>query len=143
MNSETLQSNWAIWLALAMLLVALVRITPQLLKRTSGSKLKRVLANMKEARKELRKSLRIAAKAERKLQKLLARAKRVKPRILQEAKEAAEDGIALAKILNDKVLVAEAHVRRVIYDEFPPTEHERMREMYLPQDVKDGRPFSF
>jgi hypothetical protein len=62
---------------------------------------------------------------------------------LQEAKDAVDDANALQKILNDKVMVTENHVRRVIHDEFPPTEHDRLRRKYLPQDIKDERPFSF
>jgi len=143
MNLESLQSDWAIWLALAILLIAAAMITPRLLKMTSRSKLSRVFADVKAARKELRKSVRAAKKAGKKLEKLLARADRVKPRVLQEAKESVEDGRALAKILNDKVIVAETHVRRIIYDEFPPEKHEQMRAKYLPQDVIDDRPFSF
>ena len=140
---ESLQSNWAIWLASAMLLIAAVGIIPELLRRTSRGKLNRVFADVKAARKELRKSTRAAKKAEKKYEKLLVRADRVKPRVLQEAKESVEDARALAKILNDKVIVAETHVRRIIYDEFPPEKHERMRAKYLPQDVIDNRPFSF
>ena len=143
MNLESLQSDWAIWLALAILLIAAAMITPRLLKMTSRSKLSRVFADVKAARKELRKSVRAAKKAGKKFERLLARADRVKPRVLQEAKESVEDGRALAKILNDKVIVAETHVRRIIYDEFPPEKHEQMRAKYLPQDVIDDRPFSF
>lgn len=140
---ESLQTNWAIWLASAMLLIAAVGIIPELLRRTSRGKLNRVFADVKAARRELRKSTRAANKAEKKYERLLARADRVKPRVLQEAKESVEDAKALAKILNDKVIVAETHVRRIIYDEFPPEKHERMRAKYLPQDIIDNRPFSF
>ena len=143
MNMESLRSDWAIWLALAAIVVALVMIVPILLKQTSGSKLKRVLVTRKEAQKALRKCTRTTENAETKLQKLSSNAERVKPRVLQEATEAVEDGQALTKILSDKVMVAENHVRRVIHDEFPPAKHDRMREKYLPQDVKDKRPFSF
>jgi hypothetical protein len=140
---ESLQSNWAIWLALVLLLMVALMITPELMRSTSRSKLSRVFAGVKEARKELRKSTRAAQKVEKKYRKLLARSERVKPRKLQEAKEAVEDGRALVKILNDKVIVAETHVRRIIYDEFPPEKHEQLREKYLPQDIIDERPFSF
>ncbi len=140
---ESLQSNWANWLALALLLMVALMITPELLRSTSRSKLSRVFAGVKEARKDLRKSTRAAQKVEKKYRKLLARSGRVKPRKLQEANEAVEDGRALVKILNDKVIVAETHVRRIIYDEFPPEKHEQLREKYLPQDIIDERPFSF
>jgi len=143
MNLESLQSDWAVWLALGAIIIALAVLAPKLLRMTSRSKLKQVLADLKAARKELRESVRTSRKGEKKVQKLVARAKKVKPRILQEAKEALEDAQALEKILQDKVMVAENHVRRVIHDEFPPAEHERMREKHLLQDVKDERPFTF
>jgi hypothetical protein len=142
-NLESLQSNWAVWLALAAVLIAVAAITPRLLERTSKAKLKRVVSDMKEARRDLRKTVRATRRAEKKVQKLQQRAKRVKPRVLQEAKDAVDDANALQKILNDKVMVTENHVRRVIHDEFPPTEHDRLRRKYLPQDIKDERPFSF
>ena len=143
MNMESLQADWAIWLALAAVVIAVVMIVPILVKQTSSSKLRRVLVDRKEAQKALRKCTRITKHAEKKLQKLSTNAERVKPRVLQEAKEAVEDGQALTKILSDKMLVAENHVRRVIHDEYPPAKHERMREKYLPQDVEDKRPCSY
>jgi seryl-tRNA synthetase len=143
MNLDSLQSDWAVWLALAAVVVAVAVLAPRLLRMTSRSKLRRVVADLKAARKELRKSLRKTRKAGKKIRKYQARAERIKPRVMQEAKEAFEDAQALEKILQDKVMVAENHVRRVIHDEFPPTEHDRMREKYLAQDVKDERPFTF
>lgn len=143
MNLESLQSDWAIWLALGALLVAGATIAPRLLRRTSKAKLNRVVADMNKARKDLRKTLRAMRNAEKKAQKLQQRAERVKPRVLQEAKDAVDDAKALQKILNDKVMVTENHVRRVIHDEFPPTEHDRLRRKFLPQDIEDNRPFSF
>lgn len=138
-----LQSDWAVWLALLAVLIALVAIAPRLLRRTSRFKLNRVVADMKQSRKEFRQVARAAAKAEKRAERLSKRAEHVKPRILQEAKDAVEDAKALQKILHDKVMVSENHVRRVIYDEFPPTEHERLRKKYLPRDIEDDRPFSF
>lgn len=143
MNIESLQSDWAIWLALASLVIAIVLIIPIVLKRTSRSKLNKVLSDMKETQKELCKTARVEEKAEKKLQKMLANIDRVKPRELQEARDAVGDSKALTKILSDKMMVAQNHVRRVIHDEFPPSKHDRMRAKYLPQDVEDERPFQF
>lgn len=143
MNLDSLQSDWAVWLALAAVFIAVVVLAPRLLKMTSRSKLNRVVTDLKAARKEFGKVMQRAQKAEKRVQKLLSRADRVKPRVLQEAKEAYEDEKALVRILHDKVMVAENHVRRVIHDEFPRAEHDQMREKYLPQDVKDERPFTF
>ena len=143
MIPENLQANWAVWLALAAVMIAIVAIAPRLLRRTSSAKLKRVVDDMRKARKDLKKCLRTTKKAEKKLESMAKRAERVKPRLLQEAKEAVEDARALQKILNDKVLVTENHVRRVIYDEYPPKLHDRLRKKFLPQDIEDKRPFSF
>ena len=143
MNTESLQSDWAIWLALASLVIGLALMIPILLKQTSRSKLNKVLSDLKDTQKELRKTARVAEKAEKKLQKMQANIDRVKPRELQEAKDAVDDSKALAKILSDKMMVAQNHVRRVIHDEFPPSKHDRMRAKYLPQDIKDERPFQF
>ncbi len=143
MNIESLQSDWAIWLALASLVIAIVLIIPILLKQTARSKLNKVLSDLKETQKELRKTARASNKTEKKLQKMLANIERVKPRELQEAKDAVDDGKALTKILSDKMMIAQNHVRRVIHDEFPPAKHDRMRAKYLPQDVKENRPFQF
>lgn len=143
MNIESLQSDWAIWLALASLVIAIVLTIPILLKQTARSKLNKVLSDLKETQKELRKTARVSNKTEKKLQTMLANIECVKPRELQEAKDAVDDGKALTKILSDKMMVAQNHVRRVIHDEFPPAKHDRMRAKYLPQDVKEGRPFQF
>ncbi|MDX1403748.1 MAG: hypothetical protein R3192_04385 [Woeseiaceae bacterium] len=143
MNADILQSNWAAWLALGAILIAVAVIVPRLLQRTSSAKLKRVTRDMARARKALRKATRACRKAETRLERMTRRQERVKPRLLQEAKDALEDAKSLQKILGDKVLVTENHVRRVIYDEFPPTAHDRLRKKYLPQDIKDKRPFSF
>ena len=143
MNIESLQSDWAVWLAVVALAIAIALMIPILVKRTSRSKLNKVLSDLEETQKELRKTARVSDKAEKKLQGMLANIERVKPRDLQEAKDAVDDSKALTKILNDKMMVAQNHVRRVIHDEFPPSKHDRLRARYLPQDVEDGRPFQF
>jgi peptidoglycan hydrolase CwlO-like protein len=143
MNIESLQSDWAIWLALASLVIAIVLTIPILLKQTARSKLNKVLSDLNETQKELRKTARVSNKTEKKLQKMLTNIELVKPRELQEAKDSVDDSKALTKILSDKMMVAQNHVRRVIHDEFPPAKHDRMRAKYLPQDVKEDRPFQF
>ena len=143
MNFELLQTHWAAWMALALLLLVASMVMPQLLQKTSRSKLNRVLGNMKDARKEVRKSNRAKDKAEKKFRKLLARGDRIKPRILEEARGAVDDARQLTKIMSDKLMVAETHVRRIIHDEFPPAEHDGLREKHLAPELEDTRPFSF
>ncbi|MFQ5983731.1 MAG: hypothetical protein ACE5KS_10215, partial [Woeseiaceae bacterium] len=96
-----------------------------------------------KARQDEAKALQGVEKAERTVKRLHDRAERAKPRHLQEAKKALDDATALAKIANDKVLIAENHVRRVIHEEYPPVKQERLRERYLPEQAPGKRPFSF
>jgi len=137
MDPESLQADWALWLGLASLIVAIAVLLPQLLQRTSRGQLKVAVAALKQVRKDYRKSVRALKKAEKKAHKLMARADRIKPRVLQEAREAVEDGKALARIFSDKLMVARNSVRLVIHEEFPPARHERMSKRYLPADETD------
>ena len=89
-----------------------------------------------------RQRKRLLQQSER-LERLHERAQSVKPVRLQEAAEAVEDAKALLKIANDQVLIAENHVRKIIVEEFPPKDHERMRRKYLPGEGSDGKPFTF
>ena len=77
------------------------------------------------------------------LEGLQRKAESVKPVRLQEATEAVQDAEALLKIADDQLLIAENHVRKIIVEEFPPRDHERMRGKYLPDGPEDGKPFSF
>ena len=67
----------------------------------------------------------------------------MKPRIIEEAKGRLADKELLAKRADDRAQVTANQLRKVIYEEFPPTRHETLRARYLPGDVADGRPFSF
>ena len=76
MDLESLQPDWVIWLASVSLIIVLVILVKHLLKRTSRGKLNVVLAHLRQAGKDHRKSLRALAKAEKKLRRLMARAAR-------------------------------------------------------------------
>jgi hypothetical protein len=82
-------------------------------------------------------------KAEVRLDSLQQAREKVRPSYLQEAKEALQDARALQKIADDRLLVAENHVRRIILEEFPPIKQHKLRLRYLPADARDPRPFSF
>ena len=73
----------------------------------------------------------------------MAKADRVKPVDLEAARGALADAEALLRISSDKVLVEVNLLRKVIFEQFPPRRHEALRAQYLPDDVADGRPFSF
>ena len=143
MQGEFLTGNWALWAAaLPVALVVLVTLSA-LRRESAGGKLNAVLKGHNEANRQLRKGQNAVRKTERRLSRLSAKKDSVKPRVMQEARDAVDDAHALLKILEDRAAVEANHVRRVIYEEFPPARHEAMRARYLPQDVADNRPFSF
>jgi len=143
MNSEVLTENWALWVAVVPALIAGQYVIRYLIRRTARGQLRQADKRHKQVSKAFANAKRFRAKAEARVEKLSGAASHVKPRVLQEAREALDDAIALQKIADDKLQVQANHVRRVIFEEFPPARHDKLRAQYLPQDVKDGRPFSF
>jgi uncharacterized membrane protein YcjF (UPF0283 family) len=143
MDWDVLKSNWALIVAAIIGSIIIVLIVIQLIKRSAGGQLRQTLKTLAKARLDEAKARKSVEKAERITRRLHENADRAKPRHLQEAKEALEDARALAKIANDKILIAENHVRRVILEEFPPIKHEAMREKYLPNAARDQKPFTF
>jgi hypothetical protein len=110
---------------------------------SAGGQLRQTRKRLAAERRNLRRASLVVARAEARLRRLEGRADEVKPRLVQGSREALEDAKALAKIAHGKLLVAENHVRRVILEEFPPSEHQRLRAKYLPEAPPDKRPFSF
>ncbi len=143
MNTSLILENWALWAAVLPAAIVLLAVIVTLYRRSARGQLSRAHRNYRAAEKMLANARKSAQAAGRRLEKLESRAEKVRPRTLQEAREALKDGRALEKIADDKAQVMMNHLRRVIFEEFPPARHERMRAKYLPQDVADGRPFSF
>ena len=143
MDSDLLKSNWALIVAAIIGSIIIVLIVIQLIKRSAGGQLRQAMKTLAKARQDEAKAGKSVEKAERITRRLHENADRAKPRHLQEAKDALQDARALAKIANDKILVAENHVRRVILEEFPPIKHDAMREKYLPNAARDQKPFTF
>lgn len=94
------------------------------------------------ARAEARRGQKRLQQLSAKLTALEKKADSVRPRRLEDTAGAVQDAAALLKIAGDQVLIAENHVRKIIFEEFPPKHHERMRSRYLPRDGQDGRQFS-
>lgn len=143
MNAELLQNNWALMLAVVVGCIIVSLVSVRIVGSTARGQLRRVRKTLAAERATLQRANAVVAKADRQARKLQQHADKAKPRHVQEAKEALEDAKALAKIANDKVLIAENHVRRVILEEFPPSKHRRLREKYLPENPPDKRPFTF
>ena len=137
-----LKSNWALAVAAIIGLIIVLIVIAQLIRRSAWGQLRETMRTLDKARQNEAKALRSLEKAERIARRLHDNADRAKPRHLQEAKDALQDARALAKIANDKILVAENHVRRVIHEEFPPLKQEMLRQKYLPEQARDKKPFS-
>lgn len=143
MNAELLQSNWAPIVASVVGIIIVLLAVLRIAGSSARGQLRRARKKLAAERAILQRANAVVAKAERQAGKLQQHANHVKPRLVQESKEALEDAKALAKIANDKVLIAENHVRRVILEEFPPSKHQRLRAKCLPETAPDKRPFSF
>ncbi len=143
MNTSLIVENWALWAAGLPVAIVVFAIMIVLYRKSPRGQLSRARRNYRAAEKTLTNACRSTRAAARRLEKLEGRAEKVRPRTLQEAREALEDSRALEKIADDKAQVMMNHLRRVIFEEYPPAKHEQMRAKYLPQDVADGRPFSF
>lgn len=140
MNMAALSSNWALILAVAPALIAIVLISRLLISRTASGQLRGVLEGYRDAQKELSDAQKSRRKTAARVEKLVSKAGKTVPRVLQETKGAAEDAKSLEKIAGDRVLVAANHVRRVIHEEFPPDQQQALRNKYLPQDGNSGLP---
>lgn len=143
MNIDMLLQNWGLVVAGTLVLIVATIVITVLLRRSAGGQLRSALATLDSCKREQDAAHSVAKKTETKLVALQTRKDRVKPRVIEELRGLLSDKQALAKIADDQVLIAKNHVRRVIHDEFPPNQHDKMRARYLPDDVKDKRPFSF
>ena len=143
MNIEWLQQNWALIIAGILIVIVLANIFTTLVRRSAWGQLRNTLVDLEGCKREQDTARKRVEKAEKKLAAMQARVEHVKPSSLEEMKGVLSDKRALAKIADDQLMIAKNHVRRVIYEQFPPKKHAGLRSRYLPDDVKDKRPFSF
>lgn len=143
MDATWLKANWALAVAAAVGIGLSCALAVHAFHRSARGQLRRVRKRLAAERRKHRKAETRVVKAERRKARLERRAERVKPRTLREADEALADARALAKIAGDRVAIAENHVRRVIFEEFPPTRHEQLRSRYLPGRPAADKPFTF
>ena len=136
-------SHWALLLAILLLVLVVIVVLWQVFGRTRFGQLRRARAVHARAVSNLRSASAATAKAATRLEKLQGRAATSRPRHLQEAEGALQDARMLEKIADDKHQVARNHVRRVIYEEYPPTKHARLRKKYLGEEESVEKPFSF
>jgi len=143
MHTDWLRSHWALIAAAVPAIIVVCAVLNALYRKSAGGQLHRALAAHREAQAAAKRAGRRIRRLEHRLQRLTKRSRTVRPRVLRETEEALADQRSLAKILDEKQQVTANHVRRVIFDEYPPERHEKLRARYLPEDVADGRPFGF
>lgn len=143
MNIDKLLQNWGLAVAGVLVLIVAVIVVTAVVRRSAGGQLRRSIAELETRNRARVQAHKAAENAEKKLARLKARADKIKPRVIEELKGLLSDKRALTKIADDQLMIAQNHVRRVIHDEFPPAKHDELRARYLPEDIKDKRPFSF
>ncbi len=143
MSAELLQQNWALVVAGVISIIVTAVILQRLHQQSSNGQLQARARSHRDAEKARFVAERTVDKCRHRLQALADKADRVRPADLEAARGALDDAEALLKIREDKALVEANLLRQVIFEQFPPRRHEALRAQYLPDDVADGRPFSF
>jgi biopolymer transport protein ExbB/TolQ len=143
MESEFLVRHWGLLAASVLLVAVALNIAVLLWQRSASGQLRHALSAMQEQRQVAAKAADATDKAEARLDRLRQSLDKVRPSHLQEARDGLQDARALQKIADDKLLVAENQLRRIIHEEFPPVKQHKLRIRYLPSDLRDPRPFSF
>ena len=143
MDAHWLRDNWALAIALAVLLLLAALWLLHVFRSSGRGQLRRALRELGRRRKALDRASAALDAANHRYDRLKARADKVKPRHLEEARGAVHDAGALAKIAHDQVLVAENHLRRIIAEEFPAARQARLRARYRVADVPGKKPFTF
>ena len=143
MNLQFLQQNWAILAAGVLVLAIGLFVAFRVLEDSTHGHLMRLVRLYDEKLLAANKAQRAAVKAEARLRKIRTKLESAKPRHVQETSEALDDAKALLKITQDQVMIGANHLRKFILEEFPPTQHDRLREKYLPESSPDAKPFTF
>lgn len=143
MDTQWLRENWALAIALVVMLSVAVLALLQAMRSSGRGQLRRARRDLGDKRRTLRRATAAVAAAQRKGERLQARADKVAPRHLEEARGELADARALAKIAHEQVLIAENHIRRIIVEEFPPAKQARLRARYRVDHHPDKKPFTF
>lgn len=142
MNFEAIKQHWALLIASVLATAILLFVLFRLYQNSARGRLSAKVRKLRRCEHKAKDAAKAVRKAEAKLKRLQGRAQSVKPRHIEEASGLLSDARALRKIADDKVLIARNHVRKIIFEEFPPKRHESMRARFLPGDAADKRPFT-
>ena len=119
-----------LYMGLGIFLIILLGVVLPNIMPTPRGRLNRQRRELKHRLFERQLAEKAADKAQRDFAKLQSRAQNVQPKQLREAEDLAADMKTMLVHANDKVLVAENHVRRILLDEFPPAVHQALLEKY-------------
>lgn len=143
MAIEILVRHWALVIAAVLAAVIALFLVVRFYSDSVPGRLRNNVRELRQQYGELVRAANRVDRAERRLEKLERRAESVKPRRMQAAHGALEDARALQRIVEDKVMIAENRVRKLIVEEYSPKRQGMLRDRYLRRPERDGRPFSF
>ena len=143
METGHFDNHWLLIIGLALLLAVVVLvILPNSLPTPRGA-LNRQRRELRFRLAEHRQAARVAARALRQAKKLSNVRDRTAPAAFDEAQALARDKQTLLEHAADRVMVAENHVRRVILEQFPPRDHEKLLARYVSAAGDKSLPFRF
>ncbi len=131
MSVEFLIRNWALVVASILATGILMFVLVRLYRESDHGQLGNRVRALQGRYKEVARAQKGLDKASERLDELRRKASTVKPRHVEEAGEAVEDALMLLNNANDQVLIAEKDVRELILDEYPPDQHEALRQKHL------------
>lgn len=143
MSREIFMQHWPLLIAFGLIAAVALQVLSYGVAKSASGQLRRALSEKLVQARLARKARTTTGKVEAKLDAMLKKSEKVKPSALQKCKDTLQDARALQKIAEDKLLIAENHVRRVIHEEFPPVKQEKLRARHLPDISVERRPFSF
>ncbi len=140
MTFDLIIRNWALVVAGILASGILMFVLVRLYRESDRGQLGNRVRALQDCHKDVARAQKGLDKASERLDELRKKASTVKPRHVEEAGEAVEDARMLLNNANDEVLIAEKNVRELILDEYPPEQHEALRQKYLATDP--GNPVS-
>lgn len=132
MEFEALQRHWALLIALIIAIVIGVMAMAGMLSRSAAGRLRQAVRVLRKRDSALKKQQRVTRAAKARADKLRSNAARVKPRLVAEAQGAFEDASLSLQVASDQALIARNHVRKVIFEEYPPDRQGSLMQRYLP-----------
>ena len=131
MNLDAFTPYWAPLIASVIGVGVMLFVAWRLYQQSARGRLHAGTATLRRRERDADKVARRVAKAESELDRLRRRADSVTPRRLSEVESELADALALQKIRDDLVLVAQNQLRQIIVEEFPPRQHEDLRQKLL------------